>query len=668
MAKVSSKRAPPGCNLCAGVVSRNLQNLLQEEGIFLPEPRIMSWVDGYVLHTGEDNLSLSSPEDRTGRVATVFRGNGPRYSCFPEIISFDDFLLSWAQDMGAIVIPFPVKNLHWSKKEDQPLRLQYGDDQLENEEEFDWVIGAFGVNTNLGQKLRQLDVGYVPPQTRLAFQAEFNFGTEIQENFISNKIHIFMPRQSPIRYATLIPKGQFTTLSIIGWEDVQPKILEEFFKLEEIRKRLPMVKPICFCYPRIVTGSCRWPKIPRFLVFGDAAFCRYYKNGLESAFISARLAAEAIFSSSQKRKASKIYYQQARKLIITDNFYGRLLFRLNHLIISLKPIFQRHLYLAQKSEASSSSRLLKTILWDLFSGERPYRHIFKSCFKPKLQWSLLLAFLLGKGREKSGQEKPSSSADISSQKVSALNSHGPREFNPNYADRPFSQNRLIPKNNLSFSFKEIPSLDGKTIAIIGGGPAGSAFGIKLLSLARAKGQKPRVVIYEGKPLDKKSLYNQCLGVLSPPLPEIMEKELGIPFPWWIIQKTILGYYLHTENTTLHLPGSHEPSYACRRVELDSYFFNKAIEAGAEIVRARVIDLDILAHGIMVYSESNNLKADWVVGAFGLDDGMIKIMERLTPYRQPELLTSIVTKFHPGLEAVEAFGQYLHVFLLKSVLI
>lgn len=69
---------------------------------------------------------------------------------------------------------------------------------------------------------------------------------------------------------------------------------------------------------------------------------------------------------------------------------------------------------------------------------------------------------------------------------------------------------------------------------------------------------------------------------------------------------------------------------------------------------------------MVYSESNNLKADWVVGAFGLDDGLIKIMERLTPYRQPEFLTSIVTKFHPGLEAVEAFGQYLHVFLLRSV--
>lgn len=659
------KNGPPGCNLCAGVVSRHLQQLLQNEGIFLPAPRIMSWVDGYVLHAGEEELYLSSPSDRTGRVATVFRGNGPRYARFPEIISFDDFLLSWAQDMGAQVIPYHVKHLRWSKEGVQPLSLQYGDDKLKKEEEFDWIIGAFGVNTSLGQKLSHL--GYIPPQTRLAFQAEFKFSLEIQENFINNKIHIFIPRQGQIRYASLIPKGQFTTLTIIGRKDVQPNILEEFFNLEEIKKRLPFVKPTCFCFPRIVTGSCRWPRIPHFLIVGDAAFCRYYKNGLESAFISAKLAAEAIFSSPKIGNPSKIYYHQARKLIIADNFYGRLLFRLNHFIISLKPIFRLHLYLAQKEKSFPASRLLTTILWDFFTGERPYRQIFKSCFQPKLQWSLFLAFFSGKGKKKSLRQYLSPGADISSQKASSPDFNGSREFNSNCSDMISFKNSPTQRISPSLSFKESPSLNGKTIAIIGGGPAGAAFGIKLLSLARKKGEKPRVVIFEGKPLDKKSHYNQCLGVLSPPLPEIMEKSLGIPFPWSIIQKTILGYYLHTEKTTLHLPGSHEPSYACRRVEFDSYLFNKALEAGAEIVRARVIDLDILDQGIMVYSESNNLKADGVVGAFGLDDGMIKILERLTSYRQPEFLTSIVTKFHPGLDAVEAFGQCLHVFLLKSIL-
>jgi len=80
----------------------------------------------------------------------------------------------------------------------------------------------------------------------------------------------------------------------------------------------------------------------------------------------------------------------------------------------------------------------------------------------------------------------------------------------------------------------------------------------------------------------------------------------------------------------------------------------------------VIDLDLLNDGVMVYSESNNLKADLVVGAFGLDEGMIRVMERLTPYRAPDCLSSIVTKIHPGEQVMASFGQYLHAFLLSSL--
>lgn len=38
---------------------------------------------------------------------------------------------------------------------------------------------------------------------------------------------------------------------------------------------------------------------------------------------------------------------------------------------------------------------------------------------------------------------------------------------------------------------------------------------------------------------------------------------------------------------------------------------------------RVTDLELHPDGVMVFSESNNIKADVVVGAFGLDDGMAK---------------------------------------------
>jgi len=211
-----------------------------------------------------------------------------------------------------------------------------------------------------------------------------------------------------------------------------------------------------------------------------------------------------------------------------------------------------------------------------------------------------------------------------------------------------------------------PLKDKDVAVIIGGGPAGSSCAIRLKKLAIKQGMNPRIVIYEGKQFEKKSYYNQCLGVLSPPIEKIMEQELGIPFPTHIIQKKINGYFIYSENNVIKLSGEDDPSYACRRVEFDDYLFQKAKEIGIETVPARVTDLDFSPDGVMVYSESNNIKADVVVGAFGLDDGMAKTFERITSYQQPKFLSSIVTKIHPGEKAMEEFGNYIHAFLPSSL--
>lgn len=208
--------------------------------------------------------------------------------------------------------------------------------------------------------------------------------------------------------------------------------------------------------------------------------------------------------------------------------------------------------------------------------------------------------------------------------------------------------------------------DKSTIVIIGGGPAGASCAIKLKKLSQEKGINPRIVVYEGKRFEKKSYYNQCIGVLSPPIENVLEKDLEIPFPWHIIQKKINGYFIHTGNYSLKLEGEDEPSYSCRRVEFDNYLFEKTKAIGVESFQTRVTELDFDEDGVMVYSESNNIKADLVVGAFGLDDGMAKIFERLTPYHQPKFLSSVVTKIHPGESDMKTFGNYIHAFLPKSL--
>lgn len=211
-----------------------------------------------------------------------------------------------------------------------------------------------------------------------------------------------------------------------------------------------------------------------------------------------------------------------------------------------------------------------------------------------------------------------------------------------------------------------PLKDGDVVVIIGGGPAGSSCAIKLKKLAIQKGIHPRIILYENKRFEKKSYYNQCLGVLSPPLDKILEQDLEVPFPWQIVRRKINGYSIHSDNEILELSGEHDPSYACRRVEFDNYLFQKAKDMEIETIPARVTDLDFSSDDVMVFSESNNIKADVVIGAFGLDDGMAKVFERISPYRQSKFLSSIVTKIHPGDEAMEQFGNSIHAFLPSSL--
>jgi flavin-dependent dehydrogenase len=209
---------------------------------------------------------------------------------------------------------------------------------------------------------------------------------------------------------------------------------------------------------------------------------------------------------------------------------------------------------------------------------------------------------------------------------------------------------------------------GSTVAIIGGGPAGCGCALKLHNLSREKGINLNIVIYEGKVFEGERQFNQCVGVLSPPIKEILEKELGINFPFHLVQRIINGYVLHSDINSIILDGDGEPSYAIRRIKFDEYLLNQTRSRGIKVINARVVDIEFQRDGVIVYSENKNTKADVVVGAFGLDEGSIGIFERCTKYRKPKSLDSIVTKIHPENEFMESFGNRIHAFLpsLKEI--
>ncbi|MBE3142929.1 MAG: hypothetical protein IMZ61_03280, partial [Planctomycetes bacterium] len=132
-----------------------------------------------------------------------------------------------------------------------------------------------------------------------------------------------------------------------------------------------------------------------------------------------------------------------------------------------------------------------------------------------------------------------------------------------------------------------PLPDGGTAVVIGGGPGGTATAIALKQGAQTLGRNIHVVIVEGKQFSGEQHHNQCAGVLSSPIADLLENELGIPFPHHLSQRTITGYVLHTPRRQVILDGEAEPSSALRRVQFDAYMLEAARERGVEIAQTRV---------------------------------------------------------------------------------
>ena len=181
-----------------------------------------------------------------------------------------------------------------------------------------------------------------------------------------------------------------------------------------------------------------------------------------------------------------------------------------------------------------------------------------------------------------------------------------------------------------------PLEDGQTVVVIGGGPGGTSCAITLSRLAKRRNIDLNIVLYEGKDFGKDEQFNPCVGVLSPPIEEILEKDLGIPFPHDLVLEKIPGYYLHSDDEDIKLEGDGEMSCAVHRMLFDNYLIHKAKDAGVKVIHSRVTNIDVEPSGVMVYSEKDNRRADVVVGAFGLDEGACKVFETATRYKTAQL--------------------------------
>ena len=166
-------------------------------------------------------------------------------------------------------------------------------------------------------------------------------------------------------------------------------MFKEFLELEEIQGKISCPKPHCLCYPRITISTAKNPYTDRLVMIGDASFSRHYKNGIESAFLTAQLAAEASFKHGIDAHSLRTHYiKKAKKKIRNDNRYGRLLFRVNNIISAMPILTHAHFTVAEKKDSRAAKRM-RSILWNMFTGNIPYKDIFKISMNLRLQLSLL---------------------------------------------------------------------------------------------------------------------------------------------------------------------------------------------------------------------------------------------------------------------------------------
>lgn len=368
-----TKDGPGGCNRCGGVISELLVQMLAIEGINLPNSVIRKGINSYNLHTEQGDVYIATPSFEKS-IATVHRGGGPKGVAETEKESFDGFLLSEAKKEGATHKLVMIDRL--DKKNGKPVLFSRGQEIGE----FDLVVGTFGLQSRAARLFENFGFGYTRPQTITAAIGEIGLDRSIISEYFGNSIHLFLLPTKDIKFGAMIPKDSYVTLCVLG-KNVTGKVVDDFMAHPKVRAVLPESIPLklnCRCFPKMNVGAPKKPFSDRVVTCGDAGSTRLYKDGIGAAYIMGKAAAQTAVFHGVGSEHFHEHYLPVYKSIVNDNLYGRFLFAVTD-IYRKNPLFCRGMLSVVKKEQAdqNSSKILSSILWDMFTGNERYRNVFQ---------------------------------------------------------------------------------------------------------------------------------------------------------------------------------------------------------------------------------------------------------------------------------------------------
>lgn len=221
---------------------------------------------------------------------------------------------------------------------------------------------------------------------------------------LRNHIHLLLLGLPDVVFTAFTPKQQHLTMTIVGTRDMDVEDLDRVTSHPQVAALLgnegsPPTYD-CRCRPRYVVRDGRNMYTDRLILIGDAACSRLYKNGLESALVTAELAAKTIIRHGVSRRAFAQHYGPAcRRRIIADNACGRIVFLIHRIIQRMGGLLRANMRLMR--EDSRAGEELREIIWALFTGAQPYKRILRSACSPRLHLAILkhgIAGLLRRAR------------------------------------------------------------------------------------------------------------------------------------------------------------------------------------------------------------------------------------------------------------------------------
>jgi flavin-dependent dehydrogenase len=385
---------PAGCNHCGGIISESLVQLLATEGVELPPSVVQRGIDSYVLHSDVGTVRIDTPLHEK-RIAAVFRGNGPRDVPMTDRESFDSYLQDLAVERGARIVRKLVNGIRW---ESGLPHLQHPDGTAER---YDLVAVGVGVNSNLLKVLEESNIGYRPPKTTMTYICEFSLGRERIQKYLGTSMHVFLLDLPRVEFAALIPKGDVVTMCLLG-DDIDDELVDSFLNAHEVRQCFPpdfsLLSRACNCSPLINVRGADRPYADRMVFLGDSGVTRLYKDGIGSAYRTAKAAATTAVFEGISAEDFGGHFWRACRAISVDNALGRLVFGVNQILkrrrFSRRAIFRMT---AREQQRPAAPRHMSQVLWDLFTGSAPYREVLRNTMHPgflaRITWNLAISLL-----------------------------------------------------------------------------------------------------------------------------------------------------------------------------------------------------------------------------------------------------------------------------------